>query len=47
MPSPLYILRFNSEEQIRSRGLTEGQTVYCAPALKEFTSYILVQQLRL
>lgn len=45
--SPLYILRFNSEEQIRSRGLTEGMTVYCAPALKEFTSYILVQQLKL
>lgn len=45
--SPLYILRFNSAEQIKSKGLTEGLTVYYAPAIKEYTGYILVQQLRL
>lgn len=45
--SPLYILRFNSVEQIKSKGLTEGLTVYYAPAIKEYTGYILVQQLRL
>ncbi|XP_047220304.1 H/ACA ribonucleoprotein complex non-core subunit NAF1 isoform X2 [Girardinichthys multiradiatus] len=45
--SPLYILRFNSSDQISSKGLTEGLTVYYAPALKEYTEYILTQQLKL
>ncbi|KAM4594863.1 uncharacterized protein V3H82_002453 isoform 1-T2 [Fundulus diaphanus] len=45
--SPLYVLRFNSADQIISKGLTEGSTVYCAPALKEYTDYILTQQLKL
>ncbi|MEQ2293250.1 hypothetical protein AMECASPLE_031375 [Ameca splendens] len=45
--SPLYILRFNSSDQITSKGLTEGLTVYYAPALKEYTEYILTQQLKL
>uniref|UniRef100_A0A3B5M7M4 H/ACA ribonucleoprotein complex subunit n=1 Tax=Xiphophorus couchianus TaxID=32473 RepID=A0A3B5M7M4_9TELE len=45
--SPLYVLRFNSSDQISSKGLTEGSTVYFAPALKEYTEYILTQQLKL
>lgn len=45
--SPLYILRFNSVDQISSKGLTEGVTVYYAPAIKEYTGYILTQQLKL
>lgn len=45
--SPLYILRFNSEDQISSKGLMVGLTVYYAPAIKECTRYILIQQLKL
>ncbi|KAM4749967.1 uncharacterized protein FYW61_014869 isoform 1-T2 [Anableps anableps] len=45
--SPLYVLRFNSSDQISSKGLAEGSTVYYAPALKEYTEYILTQQLKL
>ncbi|XP_035516719.1 H/ACA ribonucleoprotein complex non-core subunit NAF1-like [Morone saxatilis] len=45
--NPLYILRFNSAEQISSKGLTEGLTVYYAPTIKEYTEYILTQQLKL
>lgn len=45
--SPLYVLRFNSVDQISSKGLTEGLTVYYAPAIKEYTGYILTQQLKL
>ncbi|XP_068607584.1 H/ACA ribonucleoprotein complex non-core subunit NAF1 [Brachionichthys hirsutus] len=45
--SPLYILRFNSVEQISSKGLREGLSVYYAPAIKEYTGYIFVKQLKL
>lgn len=45
--SPLYVLRFNSVDQIFSKGLKEGTTLYYAPAIKEYTGYILTQQLRL
>lgn len=45
--SPLYILRFNSADQIVDKGLTEGLMVYYAPGVKEYTEYVLVQELRL
>lgn len=45
--SPLYILRFNSADQISDKGLKEGLTVYYAPTMKEYTGYILVQELKL
>lgn len=45
--SPLYILRFNSAEQIADKGLMEGVTVYYAPSVREYTGYILVQELKL
>lgn len=44
--SPLYILRFNSVDQITNKGLAEGQTVYYTPDIKEYTSYILTQRLK-
>ncbi|XP_071377167.1 H/ACA ribonucleoprotein complex non-core subunit NAF1 [Centroberyx affinis] len=44
---PLYVLRFNSAEQINNKELTVGQTVFYAPAIKEYTGYILTQQLKL
>ncbi|XP_013878208.1 H/ACA ribonucleoprotein complex non-core subunit NAF1 [Austrofundulus limnaeus] len=45
--SPLYILHFNSEDQINSKGLTQGMLLYYAPSIKEYTGYILTQQLTL
>ena len=45
--SPLYVLRLNSVEQVNSKGLKEGLTVYYAPAIKEYTGYILTRQLTL
>nr|XP_015809834.2 H/ACA ribonucleoprotein complex non-core subunit NAF1 [Nothobranchius furzeri] len=44
--SPLYILHFNSAKQISSKGLTEGLMLYYAPAMAEYTEYILTQQLK-
>uniref|UniRef100_A0A3B4H4N2 H/ACA ribonucleoprotein complex subunit n=1 Tax=Pundamilia nyererei TaxID=303518 RepID=A0A3B4H4N2_9CICH len=44
--SPMYVLRFNSVDQIISKGLKEGTTLYYAPAIKEYTGYILTQQLQ-
>uniref|UniRef100_A0A1A7WJJ5 H/ACA ribonucleoprotein complex non-core subunit NAF1 n=2 Tax=Iconisemion striatum TaxID=60296 RepID=A0A1A7WJJ5_9TELE len=44
--SPLYILHFNSAKQISTKGLTEGLMLYYAPAMKEYTEYILTQQLK-
>ncbi|XP_078138866.1 uncharacterized protein naf1 isoform X1 [Centroberyx gerrardi] len=44
---PLYVLRFNSAEQISNKELTVGQTVFYTPAIKEYTGYILTQQLKL
>ncbi|XP_075994591.1 uncharacterized protein naf1 [Genypterus blacodes] len=44
--SPLYILRFNSSQQIDSRGLTVGETLYYTPGNREFTGFIRTQQLR-
>ncbi|XP_034044850.1 H/ACA ribonucleoprotein complex non-core subunit NAF1 isoform X2 [Thalassophryne amazonica] len=45
--SPLYIIRFNTEEEIKSKGLTVGLTVFCAPAIKEYTSFVITQHLQL
>ncbi|XP_061736839.1 H/ACA ribonucleoprotein complex non-core subunit NAF1 isoform X3 [Nerophis ophidion] len=45
--SPLYVLRFNSPEELSNKGLTLGLTVYCAPDMEEYTGYILIQQLNL
>ncbi|XP_054636289.1 H/ACA ribonucleoprotein complex non-core subunit NAF1 [Dunckerocampus dactyliophorus] len=45
--SPLYVLRFNSPEELSSKGLTLGLTVYYAPDMEEYTGYILIQQLQL
>ncbi|XP_061686367.1 H/ACA ribonucleoprotein complex non-core subunit NAF1 isoform X2 [Syngnathoides biaculeatus] len=44
---PLYILRFNCPDELSSKGLTLGLVVYCAPEMKEYTGYILLQQLKL
>ncbi|XP_061889530.1 H/ACA ribonucleoprotein complex non-core subunit NAF1-like isoform X1 [Entelurus aequoreus] len=45
--SPLYVLRFNSPEELSNKGLTLGLTVYCAPDMEEYTGYILIQHLKL
>nr|XP_057931029.1 H/ACA ribonucleoprotein complex non-core subunit NAF1 isoform X2 [Doryrhamphus excisus] len=45
--SPLYVLRFNSPEDLSNKGLTLGLTVYYAPDMEEYTGYILIQQLQL
>ncbi|XP_029909041.1 H/ACA ribonucleoprotein complex non-core subunit NAF1-like [Myripristis murdjan] len=42
---PLYVLRFNSAEQISNKGLAVGQTVFYTPHIKEYTGYVLTQQL--
>ncbi|XP_077380777.1 uncharacterized protein LOC144020815 isoform X1 [Festucalex cinctus] len=44
---PLYIIRFNSHEDLSCKGLTLGLIVYYAPDMKEYTGYILLQQLKL
>ncbi|XP_077427618.1 H/ACA ribonucleoprotein complex non-core subunit NAF1 isoform X3 [Vanacampus margaritifer] len=44
---PLYIMRFNSPDDLSSKGLTLGLIVYYAPDMKEYTGYILLQQLKL
>ncbi|XP_030632877.1 H/ACA ribonucleoprotein complex non-core subunit NAF1 [Chanos chanos] len=43
---PYYILRFNSHEDIKSKGLKAQDTVYFAPKVKDFTDYIFTEQLK-
>lgn len=43
---PLYILRLNSSDDLSSQALTLGQIVYYAPDMKEYTEYVLLQQLQ-
>lgn len=42
--SPMYVVRFNSKEEIESKGITKGLPVYSAPNT-EHTQFVFVKQL--
>ncbi|XP_066524083.1 H/ACA ribonucleoprotein complex non-core subunit NAF1 isoform X4 [Hoplias malabaricus] len=42
---PYYILRFNSQEDIDQKNLKQGESVFFAPQVKDFTEYIFTEQL--
>ena len=44
--SPWYSVRFNDAENIKSKELTVGMPVYCAPKEESFTRYVFVDSLK-
>ena len=44
--TPYYVLRFNSEEEIVTKGLVVGCTVFYTPEHKEYTGYVLTKHLQ-
>ena len=44
--SPFYSVRFNSAEEIETKGIQPGDVVYCAPKVDEFTHYVFVEKLK-
>ncbi|XP_043918154.1 H/ACA ribonucleoprotein complex non-core subunit NAF1 [Protopterus annectens] len=43
---PYYVIRFNDESHIQSKGLQTRETMYFAPAVKDFTQYIFAEKLK-
>lgn len=41
---PIYCIRFNSHEQIISKGITKGTKVYCAPR-SEYSSFVILSKI--
>ncbi|XP_013420485.1 H/ACA ribonucleoprotein complex non-core subunit NAF1 [Lingula anatina] len=46
VPQPCYSVRFNSAEDIESKGVTVGQVITCAPEVEDLTHYVFVEQLK-
>ncbi|NWR95118.1 NAF1 protein, partial [Furnarius figulus] len=42
---PFYVLRFNSSEHIREKGINVQDSMYFAPSVKDFTQYIFAEKL--
>ena len=43
---PFYVLRFNSSEHIKAKGINVQDSMYFAPSLKDFTQYIFAEKLK-
>lgn len=43
--SPIYVVRFNSEDDIDKHNITKGMQVFSAPNNAEHTQYVFLQQL--
>ncbi|XP_041362610.1 uncharacterized protein LOC121378485 [Gigantopelta aegis] len=44
--SPFYSVRFNSAEEIETKGIQPGDVVYYAPTVEQFTHYVFVERLK-
>ena len=42
---PLYVVRFNTRQDIDDKGITTGMKVYFAPKSDELTNYVFIEQL--
>ncbi|NWU94484.1 NAF1 protein, partial [Upupa epops] len=43
---PFYVLRFNSPEHIKAKGINVRDNMYFAPAVEDFTQYIFAEKLK-
>ncbi|KAJ7418770.1 hypothetical protein BTVI_27483 [Pitangus sulphuratus] len=43
---PFYVLRFNSSEHIKEKGINVQDSMYFAPAVEDFTQYIFTEKLK-
>ncbi|XP_015716457.1 H/ACA ribonucleoprotein complex non-core subunit NAF1 [Coturnix japonica] len=43
---PFYVLRFNSSEHIKARGINVKDNMYFAPSVEDFTQYIFAEKLQ-
>ncbi|NXG03402.1 NAF1 protein, partial [Sakesphorus luctuosus] len=43
---PFYVLRFNSSEHIKEKGINVQDSMYFAPSVKDFTQYIFAERLK-
>ncbi|NXI40745.1 NAF1 protein, partial [Galbula dea] len=43
---PFYVLRFNSSEHIKAKGIHVQDSMYFAPSVEDFTRYIFAEKLR-
>ncbi|XP_075005503.1 H/ACA ribonucleoprotein complex non-core subunit NAF1 [Calonectris borealis] len=43
---PFYVLRFNSSEHIKAKGINVQDSMYFAPSLEDFTQYIFAEKLK-
>ncbi|NWU74142.1 NAF1 protein, partial [Onychorhynchus coronatus] len=43
---PFYVLRFNSSEHIKEKGINVQDSMYFAPAVEDFTQYIFTEELK-
>ncbi|XP_018419413.1 PREDICTED: H/ACA ribonucleoprotein complex non-core subunit NAF1 isoform X2 [Nanorana parkeri] len=46
VPHPFYVLRFNSKDHVERTGVEIKDTLYFAPAVKDFTQYIIPDALK-
>ncbi|KAI1238400.1 H/ACA ribonucleoprotein complex non-core subunit NAF1, partial [Lamprotornis superbus] len=43
---PFYVIRFNSSEHIKERGINVQDSMYFAPSVEDFTQYIFAEKLK-
>lgn len=43
---PFYVLRFNSAEHIKAKGINVQDNMYFAPSVEDFTQYIFAEKLQ-
>ncbi|XP_009952264.1 PREDICTED: H/ACA ribonucleoprotein complex non-core subunit NAF1, partial [Leptosomus discolor] len=43
---PFYVLRFNSSEHIKAKGINVQDSMYFAPSVEDFTKYIFAEKLK-
>ncbi|NXT66684.1 NAF1 protein, partial [Chaetops frenatus] len=43
---PFYVIRFNSTEHIKEKGINVQDSMYFAPSVKDFTQYIFAEKLK-
>ncbi|XP_064633244.1 uncharacterized protein LOC135491339 [Lineus longissimus] len=44
--SPMYTMRFNSDEHMKTKNIEIGLVVFCAPKMSEYTHFVFVEQLK-
>jgi len=43
---PFYVLRFNSSDHIKAKGINVQDRMYFAPSVEDFTQYIFAEKLK-